>query len=113
MGCQDGTIPGDGSVTRVGGAAFEYCWWLTSITIPNGVTSIGDDAFRYCWGLTSITIGNGVTSIGDEAFYDCRSLTDIYFEGTMAQWEDISKGYCWNNRTGNYTVHCSDGDIAK
>ena len=64
-------------VTSIGKNAFEQCFGLTSITIPDGVTSIGGGAFSACFGLTSITIGNSVTSIGDGAFSNCTSLTSI------------------------------------
>ena len=65
------------SVTSIGYAAFDGCWDLTSVTIPNSVTSIGYGAFDGCSGLTSVTIGNSVTSIGSYAFYNTRikSLT--------------------------------------
>lgn len=84
---------------------------MTSIVIPDGVTSIGDNAFYNCSSLTSVTIGDGVTSISNSAFSGCSSLTDITFAGTKAQWKAIEKGYSWNNNTGNYTIHCTDGDI--
>ena len=77
------------------------------------MTSIGNGTFSRCTGLTSVTIGNGVTSIGYDAFYSCYNLTSITFKGTKAQWNAISKGSWWNNNTGSYTVHCTDGDISK
>ena len=59
-------------------SAFEGCYNLTSITIPDSVTSIGDSAFSRCSGLSSIAIPNSVTSIGQSAFYGCsRGLTSI------------------------------------
>ena len=70
-------------------------------------------AFAYCSKLTSITIPDSVTSIGGYAFYNCRLLTDITYEGTKAQWKAISKGSIWNNYTGDYTIHCTDGEIEK
>ena len=105
------TIPD--SVTGIGSSAFRGCSGLTSVTIPDSVTTIGDSAFRDCRGLTSVTIPDGVTSIGDSAFSGCSGLTEINYGGTKQQWYDIRKGYNWNIGTGNYTVHCTDGDIAK
>ena len=101
------------SVTSIGDYAFSGCNSLTSIVIPDRVTSIGTSAFAWCSSLTSIVIPDSVTSIGDSAFYNCSSLTSIEFGGTKAQWDAISKGSYWNNGTGNYTVHCTDGDITK
>ena len=69
------TIPN--SVTSIGFYAFAACTGLTSITIPNSVTFIGGWAFEGCTGLTSITIPNSVTSIGREAFKGCTRLTSI------------------------------------
>ena len=53
-------------------SAFDYCSYLTSVTIPNSVTSIESSAFYGCSGLTSVTIPNSVTSIGDWAFDCCN-----------------------------------------
>ena len=64
-------------VTSIGDWAFDGCWGLTSVTIPNSVTSIGEYAFCDCTGLTSVTIGNSVTSIGYRAFIVCTGLTSV------------------------------------
>ena len=45
--------------------------------------SIPDHAFDGCWNLTGIIIPDGVTSIGDRAFYNC-SLTDVYIPKTVS-----------------------------
>ena len=86
---------------------------VTDLVVLDRVTSIGDYAFRGCSGLTSVTIGNGVTSIGARAFSDCSKLTDINYNGSMEEWNKIEKGENWNSSTGNYVVHCTDGDIKK
>ena len=67
------------SVTSIGDWAFNNCYGLTSIEIPNSVTSIGNSAFRTCYGLRSIEIPNSVTSIGYRAFYDCTGLKNFTF----------------------------------
>ncbi len=67
----------DNSVTSIGWGAFDGCFSLTTITIPESVTSIGKEAFFNCKSLASIDIPEGVTSIGSQAFYYCSSLTSI------------------------------------
>ena len=127
------TIPN--SVKSIGGGAFEGCTGLTSVTIGDGVTSIGNRAFENCTRLTSVTIGGSVTSFGDWAFYNCSSLTSITipdsvtsigwaafsgcsgltsitFNGTIVQWNDISKGINWKlNVPSACNVVCTDGEI--
>ena len=125
------TIP-DG-VTSIGVVAFQDCSSLSEIIIPDSVTSIGDYAFENCTGLTSVTIGNGVTSIENEAFYNCNSLTEITipdsiisigeltfaycsdltsisFDGTIEEWNAVSKGTNWKYRIPATVVYCSDGE---
>ena len=99
-----------------GKVAYEYKGTMpsnTSIVLKAGTLGIGEDAFYYCTGLTSITIPNSVTIIYDGAFRICTNLTSITFNGTKAQWNAITKGSDWNSDTGNYTIHCTDGDIPK
>ncbi len=83
------------------------------LVIPDGVTSIGYGAFSGCSGLTSVTIPNSVTSIGFCAFNGCSGLTSITFNGIKEQWNAITKGSYWDEDTGDYTIHCTDGAIAK
>lgn len=90
----------------------------SNVIIPstyNGapVTKICDDAFQLCEKLESITIPQSVTVIGRWVFYLCTALKDIYYQGTVEQWNAIEKGVDWDLKTADYTVHCSNGDIAK
>ena len=64
-------------VTSVGNEAFENCYDLKSIEIPNSVTTIEAYAFRCCGGLENITIPNSVTKIGESAFSGCSMLKSI------------------------------------
>ena len=91
-------------VTKIGDFAFQKYTGLTSVVIGDSVTSIGNSAFEGCYGLTSVVIGDSVTKIGGWAFYDCSGLKNIYYKGTQAQWNSISKGYEWDFNTGSYTI---------
>lgn len=88
--CLRSVVIGDG-VTSIGSSAFYDCS-LASVVIGDGVTSIGGNAFYSCNNLTSVVIGNGVTSIGGSAFYNCSGLTSTIYNGTIAQWCNISFG---------------------
>lgn len=94
--------------------AFPDCTSLANVNIPDGVTDIRY-AFWRCTPMTQITIPVSVTEMGG-SFYRCTALTDIYYEGTMEQWEEIDKVDNWNRwdeDAGEFVVHCTDGDLAR
>ena len=101
------------SVTTIGTHAFYGCSSLTSVVIPDSVNLINVQEFRDCHSLTSVVIPNSITLISEYAFYNCYVLTDITYNGTQEQWNAITKQNDWNTNTGAYTIHCTDGDIAK
>ena len=65
------------TVVAIDNKAFQDCFGLRSVTIPDSVISIGDNAFYNCLGLTSVTIGNSVITIGYQAFQRCSKLTSV------------------------------------
>lgn len=97
-------------VTEVGWSAFYNCENLESALIPDTVTEIKYYAFYGCKNLKALTIPAGVTEMGDEMFDRCSSLRDIYFGGTMAQWNDMVNPET-NSGMLLCTVHCADGDV--
>ncbi len=134
--CTDGNINGpyscgenvtwlyeDGTLTISGtGEMYDYSWggyapWsgkkqkIENVVIESGVTSIGYSAFENCTNLRKLTIPVSVTTIGEEIIdYSCWGLDDVYYSGTVSQWNDITIGeYNW--RLYDAEIHCTDDDI--
>ena len=128
------TIPD--SVTNIGSAAFNNTEWYinqpdglvyagkvaynykgtmpsnTTIVLKEGTLGIADSVFLNCSSLTSVKVSKGLTSIGNHAFYCCTRLTNISFDGTIAQWQLITKGKDWKYEVSKEcTVVCTDGTI--
>ena len=75
-------------VTSIGSLAFNSCHCLKSINIPASVTSIGGSAFWMCFNLEHINIPEGVLSIGNSAFNSCTSLKSITIPSSVTSIEN-------------------------
>ena len=106
------TINLPNSIQTIGINAFRYCSGLNYFSVPFSTTEIGIAAFHGCTGLTSVTIGKSVTNIGAYAFRGCTGLERVTFNGTIEQWNAISKGSNWNsNVPSSCKVYCTDGTL--
>ena len=92
------------SCTKIKADAFKYCINLKTILLPTSITEIGNYAFSHCSSLKTIHLANSLTKIGICAFSDCLCLETIYYQGTVYQWESISKGNSWDYNTGAYVI---------
>ena len=72
-----------GDRVKIRSSAFQNCYSLSSVVIPNSVTSIGDYAFQNCYSLSSVVIPNSVTSIGNYAFEKCYSLSSVVIPNSV------------------------------
>lgn len=99
----------DGLIEIVG-EAFRDCVGLKSIIMYDGLKKIGFSAFYGCISLKSVTIPASVTTIGDHAFYGDISLTDVYYGGSLMQWNSITFqrdfGEHHNEALFAATLHC-------
>ncbi len=78
------TIPAElngHKVTVIGLDAFENCWKLNEVTLPDTVTKIDQYAFAYS-GLKSVNIPDSVTTIDNSAFTEAFNLADIRISGS-------------------------------
>ena len=77
------------SVTSIGYAAFVGCTKLESIFLPKGITTISESMFDGCESLSSVVIPQGAVNIDEYAFDYCSELTDVFYSGTLEQWNKI------------------------
>ena len=78
---------------------------------------IGDNAFANS-AIEAIYLPETVEQIAYGAFSDCEQLRDIYYAGSIEDWNNIrlSVSYSlkpnWiNTNTSARVVHCTDGDV--
>ena len=126
-GCEnltDMTFGENSQLTTIGWNAFEGCTSLTNIDLPDSLTDIDNLAFGGCTSLTSVRLPSSVTAIERGTFSDCTNLSIINYGGTTTQWTDGTITFYddrgswswevpWNDNTGEYTVYCTDGTVAK
>ena len=79
------TVP----VIAVGQQAFKDNTEVTDVILSSNITRIGDGAFSGCTSLERITLPKGVRRIGENTFAGCTKLRDIYYEGTLEEWNSI------------------------
>ena len=70
---------------------------LETLQINSGVRIIGQFAFDGCTKLNTVYLPSCVTKIANGAFRNCERLHNLYFDGTDAQWNDMTRASTWNN----------------
>lgn len=83
LGCANSYIPDDGSVTIIGGFAFEGRTNLYQIDIPASVKTIEIAAFEGCSNLNGVTLREGLETIEQRAFCHDNNLHDITIPSTV------------------------------
>ena len=89
--------------------AFIGCTSIETITIKDGLTKIGQYAFTDCSIVKEVYLPKSLKNIGRFAFDigNGRNL-DIYYAGTEAEWNAISKDYYLDTDLVNLTMHYNE-----
>jgi len=73
--------------------AFEHCGNLKEISIPEKISEIQSYSFSYCSGLESVRIPVSMVSIATSAFKKCNEIRDVYYGGTIIQWNKFKSRF--------------------
>ena len=82
-------------ITRIGEDAFQLCYQLIEIQIPNSVSQIGRNAFIYCNKLEKIELGN-IEKIEPQTFQNCENLKCIIIPNSVNTISDNAFSHCKN-----------------
>lgn len=98
------------SVETIGTNAFHNCQDLESITLPASLETIESSAFSSCRKLSEIKLPTSLKAIQSYVFDDCSSLKTVSYDGSLAQWSQITadNGFLGDSHpslvTGDYTA---------
>lgn len=83
-------------LSSIGDYAFAGCNSLQIASLPNRVFRVGEYAFADCTALKTVLVDrqnldeNNTQVIGFGAFDNCASLSDVYYNGSVTDWEKIT-----------------------
>lgn len=96
------------SVTCIESGAFYHCEGLSSLRVPEGVRIIEQSAFSNCIGLRTIWLPRSTERIDTHAFENCTSLADVYYAGSLSEWNSIESMISdFRADLGDSTLHCA------
>lgn len=100
-------------VTRIKTDAFYYCS-LESFVCPNDgkLYKIEEGAFDFCLSLTSLNMCESIKTLEDYCIFQCMNLTYLSFDGTIEQWNQVSKTNKWHYGLAAPEIECSNGKVA-
>ena len=78
------------SVETIGTNAFYCCQDLESITLPASLETIESSAFSFCRNLSEIRLPASLKAIQSYVFDGCSSLETVSYNGSLAQWSQIT-----------------------
>ena len=82
------------SVKRIGKDAFGGNSKLKYIDLKCSITTISEGAFGMCDNLEGVVLPKSVTSIEKKAFLWCDKMQNVFYDGTLLDWQemDIAEG---------------------
>ena len=69
------------TVKSIGESAFERCYYIYYLVIPEGVESIGNSAFAHANNIGYISLPSTLRTVGDDSFYNAQARSIRWSEG--------------------------------
>ena len=92
--------------------AFYGCHKLLKVDITYGVEYIGEEAFGDCYNLEEVNLPKSLLEIYRGAFYECPNLKNVYYNGTIEQFNKVKLpvGGLINKGSDFDCIQCIDGN---
>lgn len=109
---------------------------ITTFMVPDQITTIGENcflnntrvqsivfssnskcrhihrrAFENCKNLRMVILPKSLVGLGKELFTGCDNLKDIYYFGTMDDWNNLHLATYWQRESVIEKIICNDGEI--
>lgn len=92
------------TVVSIGAFAFDGCYEITSVELPNTIRRIETEAFLDCTGLScSLVIPEQCTFIGSYAFMDCTALSSLIIGASV----DTIQHSAFEDCISLQSIHCN------
>ena len=97
------------TVTEIGANAFNLCWKLTDISLPNSIQTIGSCAFEYTSSLKKIVLPEGVKEIAYRAFFTSY-MEEIVLPSTLQRIGN--EAFCFNKNLKSISIPAATTNIS-
>lgn len=99
------------SVTSIQNSTFRDCTSLQFVMLPSSLMNIEEQAFRNCTSLISVTIPSSVITLDKHVFAYCSSLKMLMYDGTIDDWNRVSKSTKWKDHSPVSYIQCKNGKV--
>ena len=98
-------------VSCVAEGGFSGCNIIVTVTIHENIKYINNEAFSRCNNLVIVNLHKQILGIGNGSFANCPNFLYINYDGTEAQWDNVSLYGNWNVFSDQMVVNCTDGIV--
>jgi hypothetical protein len=97
--------------TQINHFTFQELGALEELDLPNSLESMGNYSIYNCSSLKTLWLSKGLKSMETYSIDTCP-IENLYFKGTMEEWNNVNKEYNCFYHISASVVHCTDGDVA-